>query len=205
MYGMTRATMTLLGAAAAGLLLWLASQTDADGTAGYWTWLGLLASAGLVLALSQLLGGWTKWGWPRLSIPVFALGFLPALVAGGLVLLYAQPDGGSGSGLAADFGLEGLGDDLTGVLPAIAFGLGLLFGFTFDTTGPRRVVREVETAEERRADYDRRVADEPVTADRNGTRRPDEAPAVAAPVARDRDGDGVDDGAEASPSARRDD
>ena len=31
MYGLTRGTMTLIGAATAGLLLWIASQTDADG------------------------------------------------------------------------------------------------------------------------------------------------------------------------------
>src|SRR5918997_6352170 len=97
MYGLTRGTVTLLGAATAGFLLWLASQTDADGQGGYWTWVGLLAGAGLVMALSQLLGGWTKWGWPRLTVTVFLLGFLPALVVGGLVLLAAQPDGGWGA------------------------------------------------------------------------------------------------------------
>ena len=37
MYGLTRGTMTLLGAATAGFLLWLASQTDVDGLGGYWT------------------------------------------------------------------------------------------------------------------------------------------------------------------------
>ena len=36
MYGLTRGTMTLLGAAGAGLLLWLASQTDTDSLGGYW-------------------------------------------------------------------------------------------------------------------------------------------------------------------------
>ena len=207
MYGMTRATMTLLGAGVAGFLLWLASQTDADGTAGYWTWLGVIAAAGLVMALSQLLGGWTKWGWPRLSLPVFVLGFLPALVAGGLVVLYAQPDGGWGSGYAADLGLEGLAEDLTGVLPAIAFGLGLLFGFTFDTTGPRTTVRRVETADERPAEYDRRVVDEPVAAERyEADNRTHDGHVVGArTTSSDRDGDGVDDRVEARESARRDD
>ena len=138
MYGLTRGTMTLIGAAAAGLLIWLASQFDIDSTNGdYWAWVGFLAGAGLVMALSQLLGGWTKWGWPRISASVFLLGFVPALVAGGLVLLHAQPDGGFGQGWANDIGVDGLADELIAVLPAIAFALGLVFGLTFDTTGPR--------------------------------------------------------------------
>src|SRR3712207_2460212 len=100
MYGLNRGTFTLIGAAAAGLLLWLASQMDGDSNSGYWAFVGLLAAAGLTMAISQLLGGWTKWGWPRISGKVLLLGFLPALVAGGLVLLAGQPDGGTGSGWA---------------------------------------------------------------------------------------------------------
>jgi len=137
-YGLTRATITLLGAAVAGFLLWLASQFSADELGEYWVWVGLFAAAGLTMALSQLLGGWTKWGWPRVSGTVFLLGFLPALVVGGLVLLARQPDEDAwGAGWAGDLGVGGLAEDLSSALPAIAFALGLLFGFTFDTTGPR--------------------------------------------------------------------
>jgi hypothetical protein len=190
MYGLTRGTMTLLGAAIAGVLLWIASQTDAEGLAGYWSYVGLLAAAGLVMALSQLLGGWTKWGWPRVSGTVFLLGFLPALAIGGLVLLHAQPEDAFGRAWAGDIGFEGLAEDLTAVLPALAFGLGLLFGFTFDTTGPRRVerVEDVERRDVRQPGYaggvpaGARVADEPVAAERTYAGRD-----------RDRDGDGVDD------------
>ena len=170
MYGLTRGTMTLIGAAAAGLLIWLASQFDIDSTNGdYWAWVGFLAGAGLVMALSQLLGGWTKWGWPRISASVFLLGFVPALVAGGLVLLHAQPDGGFGQGWANDIGVDGLADELIAVLPAIAFALGLVFGLTFDTTGPR--IPEPED-EERRVPrrHDERVAEEPLTAERGRAR-----------------------------------
>ena len=139
MYGLTRGTMTLIGVAAAGALLWLASQLEADANGDYWAQMALVAGAGLVMALSQLLGGWTKWGWPRLSATVFLLGFLPALVVGGLVLLAAQPDSSAfGAGWAADLGVDGIAGDLTGVLPAVAFLIGLTFGFAFDTTGPRR-------------------------------------------------------------------
>jgi hypothetical protein len=134
MRGLTRGTVTLLGVAVAGFLLWLASQFDADATGEYWAQIGLVAAAGLTVALSQLLGGWTKWGLPRLSSAVFLLGFLPALVVGGLVVLHAQPDSGSfAAGWAGDLGLGDLAADLAAVVPAIAFGVGLVFGVTFDT------------------------------------------------------------------------
>ena len=56
MHGLTRGAMTLIGAAAAGLLLWLATQVDAGGNGAYWAFIGLIAAAGLTIALSQLLG-----------------------------------------------------------------------------------------------------------------------------------------------------
>jgi hypothetical protein len=62
MYGLTRATTTLIAAAVAGLLIWFATQVDDDHVGGFWAVYGLIAGAGLVMALSQLLGGWTKWG-----------------------------------------------------------------------------------------------------------------------------------------------
>jgi len=88
MYGLTRATLTLIGVALAGVLLWLATailpSTVSDSSRGeYWAAFGLVALAGLAMALSQLLGGWTKWGWPRVSGNVFLLAFLPTLIAGG--------------------------------------------------------------------------------------------------------------------------
>jgi drug/metabolite transporter superfamily protein YnfA len=87
MYGLTRGTITLLGAAGAGLLVWLATQIDDGSTGGYWAVYGLIAAAGLTMALSQLLGGWTKWGWPRLSANVLLIAFVPTLIADGLVVL----------------------------------------------------------------------------------------------------------------------
>ena len=74
MYGLTRATLTLIGAAAAGAMLRLATTVLPENVSdaslgGYWAAFGLVAIGGLVMALSQLLGGWTKWGWPRVSEP----------------------------------------------------------------------------------------------------------------------------------------
>jgi hypothetical protein len=162
MYGVTRATATLIGAGAAGFLLWLATQFG-DSTGGYWARYGVAAGAGLVMALSQLLGGWTKWGMPRLARPVFLFAFVPALVVGGWVLLFHEPHANwFGDHVAAwsrDLGIDGFAEDLGSMLPALAFGLGLVFGLSFDTTGPRRREPEAQPVEPR-------GADEPLTAER---------------------------------------
>ena len=50
MYGLTRGTVTLLGAAVAGLLIWLATQINDHSTGGYWAVYGLIAAAGLTMA-----------------------------------------------------------------------------------------------------------------------------------------------------------
>jgi MFS family permease len=146
MYGLTRATLTLIGAAAAGVLLWLATTVVPDSLAdasrgGYWAAFGFVALGGLVMALSQLLGGWTKWGWPRVSSHVFLVGFVPTLIVGGWMLAAHEPQnywlGRHVRSWSGDIGIDGLVDSLGLMLPAIAFGIGLVFGLTFDTTGPR--------------------------------------------------------------------
>ena len=194
MYGLTRGLMTLIGVAVAGGLIWLASWIGPrDSVSDYWIAMGCVAGAGLVLAVSQLLGGWTKWGLPTISPTVLLLGFLPALVAGGWVLIAAQPGTNEAREYISDWsgniGIGGIVADVTPIVGAVALGLGVVFGFVFDTAGPR--VREEVVEDERGVygdgDYDRRYADrdrsvedEPVTAER--TR------------AYDRDGDGRVDG-----------
>jgi hypothetical protein len=133
---------TVAGAGVAGLLVWIATQIGASGLGGYWAVYGIIAGAGLTMALSQLVGGWTKWGWPRVSVAVFLIGFLPTLVAAGWVLLAAQPDANwlqrHVAAWSRDIGVRGLVDDLREYLAVLAFGLGLVFGFTFDTAPFRR-------------------------------------------------------------------
>jgi hypothetical protein len=137
--------MTLVGAAVAGFLIWFgASALPGEGDASlgeFWWAAGLIAAAGLTMALSQLLGGWTKWGSPRISGNVFLLGFLPALIAGGWIVAAGEPsDHWLGSHVRSwsdDIGLESLVGDLTKAWPALAFGVGLAFGLAFETTGPR--------------------------------------------------------------------
>jgi hypothetical protein len=169
MIGVTRAISTLAGAAVAGILLWFATQIGTEDTGEYWATYGLIAVAGLTMALSQILGGWTKWGWPRFSLGVFALGFLPVLVAGGWVLLARQPaDWMNTSNWSRDLGIYGLVSDLGNILPAIAFGVGLVFGFSFDTDGPRRDIVEWNRGTAMpmaTAAPERRAGDEPLTAD----------------------------------------
>jgi hypothetical protein len=140
MYGLTRGTVTLLGAAVAGLLVWIATQVSDKSTGGYWAVYGLIAAAGLVMALSQLLGGWTKWGLPRLAINVFLLAFIPTLIAAGWVVVAHQPHPNwfrnHVLNWSSDISILGIVRDLTEYVSVLAFGIGLVFGYSFDTTGP---------------------------------------------------------------------
>ena len=191
MYGLTRATITLIAAAAAGLLIWFATQIDDKSVGGFWAVYGLIAGGGLVMALSQLLGGWTKWGWPRLAITFLLTAFIPIAFVSLWIVLAAEPGNGwfhrhvlSWSG---DIHIRSLVNDLKEYVAVFAFGIGLVFGYSFDTAGP--AVRGRTAVADRRADTappdgrrgllgrrrtattttDGRAADEPLTADRETT------------------------------------
>ncbi len=191
MVDFTRGVMTLVGAGVAGFLIWLAAQIGTGSSSEYWATYGLVAAGGLTMALSQLLGGWTKWGWPRISSGVFLLGFLPVLVAGGWILLSRQPaDFFNTSNWSRDLGIDGAVGDLGEFLAVVAFGIGLTFGFVFDTAGPRRHVEpdlDVQTVDERQraaagttlvaepvAAPTERAADEALTAERSAGATSDE-------------------------------
>ncbi len=189
-YGPTRAITTLIAIAVAGLLVWLATQVNDKTTGGYWAEYGLLAGAGLVLAFSQLLGGWTKFGMPRMSGSVFLLAFIPALIVGGWIVLFHQPHPNwfrnhirSWSG---DIGVTSFVGDMRDMLGALSLGLGVVFGYTFDTTGPRlrkaAATREVSTTLAAPAPADRAATDAPMTAERGvSTPGPAERGAVTTP------------------------
>jgi hypothetical protein len=166
---LVRALFTLLGVAVAGLLIWLASYFDIASANEFWAATGLIAAAGLVLGLSQLFGGWTKWGIPVISPGVLLFAFVPTAVVVGWVLLATQPANGWQhdrlAGWTGDIGITGLVTGL-GMFPAaLAMGLGIVFAFCFDTTGPRRrevVDREREAVpDEDIHDYDRDVTTRP--------------------------------------------
>jgi len=170
--GAPRALATLVGAAVAGLLIWLATQVGTGTTGEYWATYGLLAAAGLAMALSQLVGGWTKWGALRFSPLVFLLAFIPVLVVGGWILLAQQPRSNwfatHVTSWSRDIGVLDVVHDLGNMLAPIAFGIGLVLGYVLDTTGPRvrYPERDVERTHVAAAPVDRRAADEPVTAER---------------------------------------
>jgi hypothetical protein len=168
MYGLTRASTTLIAAGVVGLLIWIATGINDHSTGGYWAVSGLIAGAGLVMALSQLLGGWTKWGMPRLSATVLLLAFIPVLVAAGWVVVAHQPHGNWARhhvlSWSSGIHIRSLVNDLTDYVSVLAFGIGLVFGYSFDTTGRQRAA-----AVDRRQDVitptDRRAPDEPLTAE----------------------------------------
>jgi hypothetical protein len=163
-----RGLMTLIGVAAAGFLVWLASTFDLGTTGEYWSAMAILAGAGAVLGLSQLVGGWTKWGAPTISPGVFLLAFLPTLVAVGGILVATRPtgteEGEDVAGWIRDIGLGGLAEDLIVFQGVLAFGLGIVFSFMFDTRGPRsRAIEERETVVPDEEVHDYRAEEEVVT------------------------------------------
>jgi hypothetical protein len=143
-----RGLMTLLGVAAAGFLVWLATQFELGSRGEYWAAMAILAGAGACLGLSQLLGGWTKWGAPTFSPGVFLLGFVPTFIAVGGILVATRPtgtdEGDQVAGWIRDIGLGGLAGDLIAFQGVLAFGLGIVLTFTLDTRGPRKPVDEPE-------------------------------------------------------------
>jgi hypothetical protein len=171
--GPTRALMTLTAVGVAGLLAWLTTNINDKTTGGYWAEYGVLAGAGLVMALSQLFGGWTKWGRPRISPMVFALAFVPTLIAVGWIMIFHQPHStlwrGHITNWSNDLGIAGFVKDMGGdLLTMLSFGLGLVFGLSFDTTGPRRTVPPAaDTARERQVEP---AASEPIAREREVAR-----------------------------------
>ena len=175
-----RGLFTLLGVAAAGFLVWLATQFDLAETGEYWAAMGIIAGAGAVLGLSQLLGGWTKWGAPTISPSVLLLAFLPALVVVGGILVATRPTGAEEgeqvAGWIRDIGLGGLAEDLVAWQGVLAFGLGVVASFVLDTRGPRARTLEEERVvpEEEVHDYRRETV---VDDDRTVVRDDDAVPA----------------------------
>ena len=97
------------------------------------------------------------------------------------MLVAHQPEGASFRsdvvGWSNDLGVDWLVDDFREYLPVIAFAIGLVFGFSFDTKGPRvRRARAVEADRDVRAvpAEDRAAADEPMTAERRTVATPSE-------------------------------
>jgi hypothetical protein len=187
--GATRAFATLAGAALAGFLIWLATQVGDGTTGGYWATYGIIAGAGIVLAVAQ----WR--GWSGNPLAMFLVTFVPVLVAVGWVAAAAQPEGNwfrdHVTMWSGDIGIENVVRDLAEYVGVLAFGLGIVFGLTFEPSMLRRrrtvragagAVPATTTAPATAPAYERTAADEPTTAERYEV---DDAPPVEREVERE--------------------
>ena len=169
MNGMSRAASTLLGAGIAGFLLWVAAQIGRHSTGGYWAACGVVAGAGLVLAVSQLRG---RGGHPP---GMFVFAFVPVLVVAGWVLLGMQPHPNwfrshvlTWSG---DIGVRAVVHDVGTWIGVLAFGIGYTLGTTLEPFGRRRTAEvSTSTAAAHHVPatpaYDPVASDAPTTAER---------------------------------------
>ena len=146
LYDATRGLTTAVAAGVAGLLLWLATLVGVQSVTRFWESMGIVAAAGLVVALSQVIGGWTKGGGLRVSPTTFLLAFLPVLVCVGWILMATQPGHGWHEGTVTSWshsiGIMGLVHALGLWHGVLAFGFGLMLGLTLDTV-PTPVVEPV--------------------------------------------------------------
>ncbi len=162
LYDATRGLATALAAGLAGVLVWVATLVGVQSVGRFWESMGLVAAAGLVVALSQVIGGWTKGHGVRVSPGTFILAFVPVLVCVGWILMATQPGNGWHEGTITSWsrslGILGLVHSLGLWHGVLAFGFGLMLGLTLDTV-PAPVVEPVAASRET-------VADEPLTAER---------------------------------------
>jgi hypothetical protein len=172
LYDATRGLTTAIAAGAAGALLWVAAQVGQQTTGRFWAEMGIVAVAGLVLSLAQVIAGWTKGLRLRLSPGTLVLGFVPVLVVAGWILMATQPGSGWHEGRFASWsssiGVMGLVHALGLWHGVLAFGFGLVLGLAFDTV-PALVEDEARapvTAPGTVTSMDRRAADDALTAER---------------------------------------
>lgn len=193
-YDGTRGLTIALAAGVAGLLVWTATLVGVQSVTRFWEAMAIVAAAGLLMALAQVLGSWTHGGRVRISPTTFLLAFIPTLVCVGWILLATQP--GSGwyearfVAWSHSIGVFGLVHSLGLWHGVLAFGFGLVLGMTFDTVpveepavapavrtagaAPAGPVRDERVGADQRGPWYRRRrtaeedADEPLAAERDG-------------------------------------
>ena len=170
LYDASRGLTLAFAAALAGLGLWGASQIGTQTTGRFWIAMAVVGGAGLLLALANHVGTWTKGLRLRMSPSTFTLAFLPVLVCVGWILVATQPGNGWQEGRLDSWSNSiGIMDVVHSIglwHGALAFAFGLMLGFSLD--GVPAPEAEVAPA-----------ADEPVAAERRWTaRRRAEAPSA---------------------------
>ena len=182
LYDATRGLTTLAAAGGAGVLLWVATLVGQQTDGRFWAEMGIVAGGGLVIALSQVIGGWTKGLRLRVSPSTFLLAFLPVLIVVGWILMASQPGHGWYEGTFVSWsrnaGILGLVHDLALWHGVLAFGFGLVLGLSFDTVPALATAGEPMAAPipASRPAPARPAANEPMTAERQevGRGRPRE-------------------------------
>jgi hypothetical protein len=180
MYDASRGLTLALAAALAGLALWGATQVGMQTTGRFWISMAIVAGAGLLIALANHVGTWTKGLRLRMSPGTFALAFLPVLVCVGWILVANQPGNGWQEGRldswSNSIGILGLVHSIGLWHGVLAFGFGLMLGLSFD--GVPAPVTEAEPAYTgaAAAATGPRVADEPVAAERRYAATPGSTP-----------------------------
>ncbi len=169
MYDASRGLTLALAAALAGLALWGATQVGMQTTGRFWISMAIVAGAGLLIALANHVGTWTKGLRLRMSPGTFALAFLPVLVCVGWILIATQPGNGWQEGRldswSNSIGILGLVHSIGLWHGVLAFALGLMLGLSFDGV-PAPTEAEPAYADPARTTAGPRVADEPVAAER---------------------------------------
>jgi hypothetical protein len=171
-YDAARGLTLGFAAALAGFALWGASQVGTQTAGRFWIAMAIVGAAGLLLALANHVGTWTKGLKLRLSPSTFALAFLPVLVCVGWILLASQPGHGWEEGRihswSNSIGILGLVHSVGLWRGVLALGLGLVLGLSFDGVPAPEV--------------DEAAADEPVAAERRWSVRRPAAPAETPPA-----------------------
>lgn len=170
MYDASRGLTLALAAALAGLALWGAAEVGTQTPGRFWGAMAIVAGGGLVLALANHVGTWTKGLRMRISPSTFVIAFLPVLVCVGWILVATQPGSGWQEGRldhwSNSIGILGLVKSVGLWHGVLAFGFGLVLGLCFD--GVPAPVPEEPPAYAGPAP----AADEPVTAERRWAARP---------------------------------
>ena len=162
MYDASRGLTLALAAALAGLALWGATQVGMQTTGRFWLSMAIVAGAGLLIALANHIGTWSKGLSLRMSPSTFALAFLPVLVCVGWILIANQPGNGWEEGRldswSNSIGILGVVHSVGLWHGVLAFAFGLMLGLSLDGVP----APATEAA---------RAADEPVAAERRWTNR----------------------------------
>ena len=185
MYDASRGLTLAFAAALAGLGLWGAAQVGTQTTGRFWIAMAIVGGAGLLIALANHVGTWTKGLRLRMSPSTFTLAFLPVLVCVGWILIAGQPGNGWQEGRldswSNSIGILGVVHSIGLWHGVLAFAFGLMLGLSLD--GVPAPAPEAEAAYAGPAGATAApAADEPVAAERRWTARPGAARPPAAPT-----------------------